>query len=113
MIEFPLPVRWEALVDKAAFLWSPPALDGDEVVVRAGHRLLAYASADGSPRWSCELGSKDRGGDVFGRAGAVWFAEITSGDERTLVGVAGGKVAWRCPLGAVIERRGAVVAGGS
>jgi outer membrane protein assembly factor BamB len=114
MSDFPLPVVWSHSFDWECFLWDAPLVRGDELIVRAGAKLVGLASADGTERWRVDLASADQGGEVLGAAGDVMFVDSVGADRsQQLVGVRAGGVAWRTPLGGTFVRGATGVVGGS
>jgi outer membrane protein assembly factor BamB len=113
MSKLPVPVRWTAPIEWPCYLWDPPLIAGDDVVVRAGGKIAAFAIADGTPRWSTDLQIPDQGGDVFGVAGGFFYCDAVRESDRTriLIGVTRNGVRWRTPLEGMIVRNGSVATG--
>lgn len=113
MSELPLPVLWTAPIEWPCYLWDPPIIVGDEVVVRAGDKLLALALDDGVTRWTTDLQIPDQGGEVFGVAAGVFYCDAVRDSDRTrvLIGATRNGVRWKTPLEGVVARNGTVAYG--
>jgi hypothetical protein len=113
MSELPVPVRWTAPIEWPCYLWDPPIVHGDDLVVRAGGKLAAFAISDGTRRWSTDLQISDQGGDVFGVVGGVFYCDAVRQSDRTrvLVGATQSGVRWRTALEGNVARNGTVAIG--
>lgn len=113
MSKLPVPVRWTAPIEWPCYLWDPPLIHADDVVVRAGGKIVAFAIRDGTRRWSTDLQIPDQGGDVFGVAGDFFYCDAVRESDRTriLIGATRNGVRWRTPLEGMVARNGTVASG--
>lgn len=113
MSEMPLPVLWTAVIEWPCYLWDPPLIVGDDVLVRAGDKLLALAVSDGATRWTTDLQIPDQGGEVFGVAAGVFYCDAVRDSDRTrvLIGATRNGVRWRTALEGIVARNGTLAHG--
>jgi outer membrane protein assembly factor BamB len=110
--DFPLPVAWLAPIGWSCFLWDAPVVAGDEVIVRAGPAIVGLDAGSGRERWKRALPGSDLGGEIFGAAGDVLFADVTADRAQRLVGATRDRVLWQRPLGGTVVRGGCALHGG-
>jgi outer membrane protein assembly factor BamB len=111
MVDFPLPLAWTVPFAWDCALWDAPVVRGDEVIVRAGSRLVGLDAGRGEVRWQLDLPGANLGGQVFDVAGDVLIADVVIDRDQRLVGATRERVAWQLPLGGTTVRGGAAVRG--
>lgn len=95
MSSFPLPLDWTAPFSWACAIWDRPIVRGDEVIVRAGPRVVGLAAADGHEHWQVELPAENLGGELLLDAGDGVVCDVTLDRTQHLVAVDRSGVRWK------------------
>jgi hypothetical protein len=85
----------------------------NNIVVRAGGTIVAFALAGGARRWSADLQVPDQGGEVFAAADGLFYCDAVRESDRTrmLIGATRRGVRWRTALDGLVARNGTVAIG--
>src|SRR3954466_10640296 len=108
--DLPLPTIWSTETpDRATML----VVAEQDLYARCGEHLVAVDPRSGKLRWSANLGAAAGEGSLLLAAGATVVTDARTGPKRTteLIGVRGGKVAYRTAMDCIVGNQGGAVLG--
>ncbi len=111
MNDSPLPLAWTAPFAWECAIWDPPIIWGDEVIVRAGPRVVALSAATGAELWHVQLPADNLGGEVFVDGGDAVVCDVVIDRIQHLVAVGRDGIRWQRKLAGTLSRHGAVIRG--
>jgi outer membrane protein assembly factor BamB len=104
-------IAWTASFPWECAIWDAPLIRRDELIVRAGPRVVGLSPADGTERWQVHLPAANLGGELLLDGGDLVVCDVTIDRQQHLVAADRSGVRWLRKLTGTVSRGGALVRG--